>query len=49
MPELELRCPDCGRAVPLAALCAACEQDRVMEQAQLSASASLGKGLRCND
>ncbi len=49
MSQLEPRCPDCGRAVPVRALCAACEQDRVMEQVQLAARASFGKGLRCND
>jgi len=49
MSQLEPCCPDCGRAVPVSALCSACEQDRVMEQVQLAAPASSGKGLRCND
>jgi|GEM_PF-7024699 len=49
MSVLQPRCPDCGRVVAARALCAACEQDRVMEQVQLNAAASSGQGLRCND
>lgn len=49
MSPLEPRCPDCGRPVPDADLCAACEQDRAMQEAQLPQSGYAGKGLYCID
>ena len=49
MSQLEQRCEDCGRPVASRALCAACEQDRMMQQSELASAAASGKGLHCND
>jgi hypothetical protein len=49
MSELQPRCPDCGKPVPVRRLCAACEQDRALEAEQLAVSGMNGRGLYCND
>ena len=49
MSELQPRCLDCGRPIAQRSLCAACEQDRVMQQAELASRPPQGKGMRCND
>lgn len=46
MNALETRCRNCG-AQTSAPLCAACEQDRLLQQAQLEQFAR--RGLRCID
>ena len=48
MSLLDPRCSDCGRPVPAHSLCPACEQDRAMQQQQMS-SREIGKGLPCNE
>ena len=35
---LELQCPDCGAPVSSEALCAACDQDREMQRAEVDDS-----------
>lgn len=47
MHAKERRCLNCN-APTSAALCAPCEQDRILEQQQL-VSGTTGRGLRCTD
>lgn len=48
MSILDARCTNCGRPAT-ATLCPPCEQDRMLEQAQMEGRRTLGLGMPCND
>jgi hypothetical protein len=47
MRSFEQRCRNCGAATAGNELCAPCEQDRLLEQAQLASGER--RGMRCTD